>query len=326
MLSTATNLPRVIAIAVTCLVSTLVFGQEQKPAIQPGTQWSDQQIKDAVAPMRAGRRLKPASWPNGAKVAVCLSFDMDNDSWLLATGNTEPVILSANEYGAREGLRRIMELFDRYDISGSFYIPAVSGMLYPEMITEIKKRPRHEVGIHGWIHENLPKLNDRAQEERLLHKAIDFWTKALGKKPVGYRAPDWAFSSYTLDLLRQAGFEYDSSGMAMDEPYEIVSHGKPTGMVEVPVNFGLDDVAMEPPNWEPPDLAFKEFQDEFDQAYKEGTFFMLTMHPMITGHRSHLMYLDRLIAYMQSKPGVWFATAQQVAEYVKQQNPGVAQH
>jgi hypothetical protein len=38
----------------------------------------------------------------------------------------------------------------------------------------------------------------------------------------------------------------------------------------------------------------------------------------VTGHRSRIMYLDKLIAYMKSKPGVWFATGQQIADYVKQ--------
>jgi len=318
MLSKITGLVRaVIALIVACIACNPAPGQEASSHAQPGTQWTVEQIQQAVAPMRAGRRLKPQSWPNGAKVAVCLTWDMDNDSWLLAAGNTEPVVLSANEYGAREGLRRILQLYDRYEIPATFFVPAVTGILYPEVISELKRRPQHEIGIHGWIHENLPKINNRAEESRLLQQTIEFWTKALGRKPVGYRAPDWAFSAYTLDLLREAGFEYDSSAMAMDEPYELVSHNHPTGLVELPVNFGLDDVSMEPPNWEPPELAFKEFQDEFDQAYQEGTFFMLTMHPMITGHRSHLIYLDHLIAYMKAKPGVWFATAQQVADYVR---------
>src|SRR5256884_5478178 len=46
-----------------------------------------------------------------------------------------------------------------------------------------------------------------------------------------------AFSKYTLDLIRKAGFQYDSSAMAMDEPYELLSNGRPTGMVELPVDW-----------------------------------------------------------------------------------------
>lgn len=311
------------AIASIFVVYPLAHSEEQSSQAQPGTRWNDEQIQQAVAPMRAGRKLTPKSWPNGAKVAVCLSWDMDNESVFLARGKTAPIALSDGEYGAREGLPRIMELYDRHEIPGSFYIPAVSGLLYPEIIAELKKRPQHEVGIHGWIHENLVDLNNAAEEERLLRKALDFWTKALGKKPVGYRAPGWAFSPHTLELIRKAGFEYDSSAMAMDQPYEIVSHGQSTGLVELPVSWILDDYpyfSMPSAALPSPELIFKTYQDEFDRAYEEGTLFMLTMHPMISGHRSHIAYLDRLIVYMKSKPGVWFATGQQIAEYVKQQS------
>lgn len=46
---------------------------------------------------------------------------------------------------------------------------------------------------------------------------------------------------------------------------------------------------------------------------------MLTMHPHIIGQRSRIRYLEELILYMKSKPGVWFATAEDIARYVKQQ-------
>ena len=307
------------AVAVVCVLPTLIHGQNSRPAPQPGLKWTDEQLRQAVAPMRAGRKLTPKSWPNGAKVAVCLSWDMDNETFNLAAGTTAPVVLSQGEYGAASALPRIMELYDRHNIPGSFYIPAVTGLLYPEVVKELTKRPRHEIGIHGWIHESLVDLDDRAEEERLLNKAIDFWTKATGKKPVGYRAPAWAFSKYTLDLIRKAGFEYDSSAMAMDEPYELMSNGQATGMVELPVDWILDDYPYFTSSGAlpSPELIFKVYQDEFDRAYKEGTMFMLTMHPMISGHRSRIEYLDKLVANMKSKPGVWFATGQQIADCVK---------
>ena len=113
--------------------------QEKRP--QPGTKLTDEQIKQWVAPMRAGRKLTPKSWPNGAKVAVCLSWDMDNETFEIAAGHSAPVLLSQGEYGFTEGLPRIMALYDKYNIPGSFYIPAVTGVLYPAMIQEFKRRP-----------------------------------------------------------------------------------------------------------------------------------------------------------------------------------------
>src|SRR5712671_6233448 len=159
---------------------------------QPGTKWTEDQLRRAVAPSRAGKRLTPKAWPNNSKVAVCLSFDVDNESYLLARGETSPTTLSAADFGAQTGLPRILELLDRYQIPASFFIPAVSAIIHPEMIPAILKRGRHEIGVHGWIHESLAPLGE-AEEERLLNQAIEYLTKAGGKRPVGYRAPSWAF-------------------------------------------------------------------------------------------------------------------------------------
>lgn len=289
---------------------------------QPGITWSDEQVRAAVAPVRAGRALTPRQWPGGARVAVCLSFDVDNESFTLNRGDTAPVTLSAGEYGAVRGLPRVLDALDRHGIPGSFYIPAVSAQLHPQMIEDIRKRERHEIGVHGWIHESLPELNDAAEEERLLTQAIEYLTKTSGKRPVGYRAPAWAFSQHTLGLIRKAGFLYDSSMMAMDEPYEILSNGQPAGLIELPVEWILDDApyfgrAGALPS---PEMIFRVYRDEFDVAYQERTMFMLTMHPHVVGHRSRMKHLEELITYMKARPGVWFATAEQIAMHVKQQS------
>jgi hypothetical protein len=66
-----------------------------------------------------------------------------------------------------------------------------------------------------------------------------------------------------------------------------------------------------------PELLYQLYKDEFDGAYDEGTLFVLTLHPYLSGHRAPMRHLDRFVAYMKSKPGVWFATGAQVANYLK---------
>src|ERR1700693_1135837 len=218
-----TAISRRRAQALGILFAASVAAQQQGPPAQPGTHWTEEQLRQAVAPSRVGKKLTPKSWPNDARVAVCLSFDVDNESYLLARGETSPTTLSAADFGAETGLPRILELLDRYQVPASFFIPAVSALLHPEMIPAILKSGRHEIGVHGWIHESLVALNSESEEERLLNQAINYLTEATGKRPVGYRAPGWAFSRYTVGLLRRSGFLYDSSLQAMDEPYELVS-------------------------------------------------------------------------------------------------------
>lgn len=296
---------------------------QQGPAALPGIHWTEEQLKAAVAPLRAGRKLTPRSWPNGAKVAVCVSFDIDNESPALARGNTDPDLsaMSDTEFGSKEGLPRILRILDQRSIPASFYIPAVSNILAPEMVTAIQKSGRHEIGLHGWIHEPVATLNNAAEEERLLKQSIDYFTKVAGKKPVGSRTGGWAISPYTIGIEQKLGLLYDSSMMAMDEPYEINANGKPTGLVELPVTWVQDDAPYfsRTGALPSPELIFAVYKDEFDMAYQEGTMVMLTMHPHVSGRRSRAVHLAKLLDYMKSKPGVWFATGEQIANYVKQQ-------
>ena len=303
---------------------TAVLAQQQQAAPPPWT-LSEGEIRRIVGQVRAGRDLTPRRWPNDAKVAVGLSFDLDNETGSLRDGRHSPSLLSQGEYGSRAGLPRVLALLERHQIAASFFIPAVSAMLYPESIDAIRKPGRHEIGLHGWIHERNSAL-DEATERELMKRAVDTLTRAAGRRPVGMRTPSWDYSPATLKLAREIGLLYDSSLMADDRPYEILADGQPTGIVELPVEWILDDY---PYFWMDrsspirptmnPDEVFAIWKAEFDMAYEEGGTFILTMHPHVIGHRARMAMLERLVKEMQTKPGVWFATHEQIARYVKEQ-------
>jgi peptidoglycan-N-acetylglucosamine deacetylase len=300
---------------------TPAAAQEARPDPLPGTKLSVDQLKAQMFHVSAGKRLKP-TWPNGAKIAVGFSFDVDNATATLSTGTIDYEIISRGEYGAIDGLPRILRLLDRQQIPASFFIPAVSAILHPQVIKDIQSaKQHHEIGIHGWIHERLPVLNNEQEEQRLLNQSIETLTKMSGKRPIGYRAPSWKHSNWTMGQVKAAGFLYDSSLMASDDAYEILLDGKPTGVVELPIERILDDSPYFGSNADGSnptiDDVFTVFQSEFDVAYEEGGLYLLTMHPHMTGHRSRVALLERLIQYMKKKPGVWFATHEQIARHVK---------
>jgi peptidoglycan/xylan/chitin deacetylase (PgdA/CDA1 family) len=300
---------------------TTAAAQEPRPDPLPGTRLSVEQLKAQMFHVSAGKRLKGA-WPNGAKVAVGLSFDVDNATATLSTGNLDYEILSRGEYGAVDGLPRLLKILDRQQIPASFFIPAASAVLHPTMIKAIQgARQQHEIGVHGWIHERLPLLNDEKEEQRLLNLSIETLTKMTGKRPIGYRAPSWKFSKWTMGQVKAAGFLYDSSLMASDDAYELLLDGKPTGVVELPIERILDDAPYYGSNADgsnPSDGdVYEVFKSEFDVAHEENGLYLLTMHPHMIGHRSRAAMLERLIQYMKKKGGVWFATHEQIANHVK---------
>ncbi len=78
-----------IAGTILCLCVVTIRAQQQAPADeQRGLTWTEDQVKKVAHHVRAGRTLTPMSWPNGARVAVCLSFDPDNFSTQMRRGDS----------------------------------------------------------------------------------------------------------------------------------------------------------------------------------------------------------------------------------------------
>ncbi len=291
--------------------------QEEKPWL-----WSLERIQKAVNQVRAGHDLTPKEWPGRAKVAVGLSFDFDAETNALRDNNLSPGILSQGEYAARTALPRILNLLDKYDLPATFFVPAVTALLHPEAVKAIVAKKRHEIGLHGWIHERNSLLSEE-EERDVMRRSFDTLKQATGKPPVGIRTPSWDFSPATLKIIRELGLLYDSSLMADERPYEILEQSKPTGVVELPVEwimddypyFGFERFSAVRPHIAPADVL-SIWKAEFDQALAEGTMFILTMHPKYIGHRSRIVMLEELINYMVSKKAVWFATHEAIARYV----------
>jgi peptidoglycan-N-acetylglucosamine deacetylase len=285
-------------------------------------EWPDEHWRKAVACVRAGRRLAPQTWPGGARCAVALSFDCDHETFELGAGGTAVGRLAWGEFGRRVGVPRILSLLDRHGVSASFFLPAVVTLIDPDEGRRIVDAG-HEVGIHGWIHENTSLL-DRETERDLMLRSRDQLAAATGTVPVGHRAAQWDLSRHTIGLVKELGFLYDSSMMADEECYELLVDGEPSGVVEIPVEWLRDDAVYFLFSRNPatrPYIAPREvleiFTREFDEAYEAGGIFQLVLHPFVIGYRSRIWILDELIRHIRAKPGVWFGTHAAVAQWVK---------
>ena len=285
-------------------------------------QWPEATWRGIVGRGRAGRSLRPKSWPDGARCAVAISFDADHETIPLRDGDESPMRISQGQYGARSATPRIRRLLERESVPATFFYPAVSALLHPEEVRAIAA-DGHEIGIHSWIHEANTTLPGNAERELTL-RAAEVLTKLAGRPPVGMRTASWDFSVNTLSIIREMRLLYDSSLMADDEPYELTDGGEPTGIVELPPEWIRDDAvyynmvrfsALRP--YTPPSGVEEIFRAEFDGAWEEGGLFLLTMHPHVTGHRSRLPVLERLIRHAKAKGKCWFATHAQVAQWCK---------
>ena len=288
--------------------------------------WPEERWRGLVGRVRAGRRLRPPVWKDGARCAVALSFDADHETFEMGSGGQAMGRLAWGEFGRRVGVPRILALLERHAVPASFFVPAVSALIDPDEPRRIAAAG-HEIGVHGWIHENNSLL-DYDTERGLMLRARDTLARLSGRDPVGLRSANWDTSPNTVRIVSEMGLLYDSSRMADEEPYELLLDGVPTGVVEIPVEWLRDDAVYLLFNRNPatrpyttPEGVLEIFRREFDAAYEDGSVFQLVMHPFVIGYRSRIWILDEIIRHALARGGVWFATHAEVAAYARDHSP-----
>jgi peptidoglycan-N-acetylglucosamine deacetylase len=268
----------------------------------------------------------PPPWPNGARCAVCFSFDFDAESLLhlyFPEDSRRRISLSSTlRYGARVAVPRIVEIWKHFGVKQTMFVPGWCVETYPKAI-ELLLRDGHEIAHHGWLHERPNQLS-RQDEERVLKKGMEIIASVTGKPVVGYRCPSGAFSEYTLDLLIDNGFVYDASLGGDDIPY-LVEGSNGRRLVELPSDHSLDDwpqyVNMREFNMgiptKSPAQAMEVFRADFDAAWTHGGLWAAIWHPFVSGRLARAEAMVGLFEHMREKGGVWFATLAEIGAYIQ---------
>ena len=289
-----------------------------------------------------------------AKEILC-AFGVDVDAvagWLGSYGGEDsPDDISRGLFAGEVGAPRLLKLFAEQQLRTTWFIPGHSIETFPEQMKAVVEAG-HEVGIHGYSHEN-PIAMTPAQEEAVLDRSIELVTQLAGKRPTGYVAPWWEFSTVTNELLLKKGIKYDHSLMHNDfHPYYVrvgdswtkidyskhpdawmkpLQRGQETDLVEIPANWYLDDLPpmmfiKKSPNshgFVNPRHLEEMWRDQFDWVYRENEYavFTMTIHPDVSGRPQVLLMLERLIQYIRSHDGVRFVTFDEIADDFKARKP-----
>lgn len=116
------------------------------------------------------------------------------------------------EYRAEQSTRKLLDLFDEQQIRATFFVLGWVARRSPALIREIHDRG-HEVASHGMSHllvfnQTPAEFESETRESKALLEDI------IGAPVLGYRASTYSItkrSLWALDILKEAGFLYDSS-------------------------------------------------------------------------------------------------------------------
>ena len=290
-----------------------------------------------------------------AEKEILCAYGVDFDAvagWLGSYGGeNSPLDISRGLFAGEVGVPRLLDLFRDFGIRVTWFIPGHSVETFPVQSAAIVEAG-HEVGLHGYSHEN-PIAMSPEQEEDVLDRCIELLEGLTGVRPVGYVAPWWEFSAVTAELLLARDIEYDHSLMHDDfHPYYVragdtwtkIDYSKPAGhwmkplvrgretdLVEIPASWHLDDMVplmfmKTVPNsqgFESPRVVEETWRDAFDWVYRKHDYaiFPMTIHPDVSGRPQVLAMHERLFAHMSSKPGVRFVTMREIADDFRRRRP-----
>ncbi|XTO85908.1 polysaccharide deacetylase [Campylobacter coli] len=279
---------------------------------------------------------------------ILVAYGVDIDAvagWLGSYGGEDsPDDISRGLFAGEVGIPRLLKLFKKYNIPATWFAPGHSIETFPEQMKMIVDAG-HEIGAHGYSHEN-PIAMSAKQEEDVLLKSIELIEKISGKKPSGYVAPWWEFSNITNELLLKHGIKYDHSLMHNDfTPYYVrvgdkwtkidyskdakewmkpLVRGQETDLIEIPANWYLDDLPpmmfiKKSPNSfgfvSPRDIGQMRI-DQFDWVYREMDYaiFPMTIHPDVSARPQVLLMHERIIEHINKHEGVKWVNLNDMAD------------
>lgn len=282
------------------------------------------------------------------KKEILVSYGVDIDAvagWLGSYGGEDsPDDISRGLFAGEVGIPRLLKLFKKYNIKATFFAPGHSIETFLKEMQMIVA-DGHEIGAHGYSHENPIAMTPK-QEEEVLLKSIELIKQLTGKKPTGYVAPWWEFSNVTNEILLKHGFKYDHSLMHNDfMPYYVrvgdtwtkinysleakewmkpLVRGKETDLLEIPANWYLDDLPpmmfiKKSPNSfgfvSPRDIE-QMWIDQFDYVYREYDYavFPMTIHPDVSGRPQVILMQERIIEHINKHEGVKWVCMDEMAD------------
>lgn len=271
------------------------------------------------------------SWPNGKKLAVCICNNIEVFSFCSGLGSDSASLnapqTSRNcawrEYGNRVGQWYLFDLLEEYAFPASHNLDSLLFDECPPIADQIIKHGDEFVG-HGRTNAERQDGLTEDEERLIISEATQAIANYTGKSPAGWLGPYLAQSPVTLDLLKEAGYDYVLDWPADDQPFWMRTRAGP--ILSVPYSIELNDS---------PAMVFRQqgandFErmmiDQLDemllQAQKRPLVYTLVLYPFVIGQPFRLRALRRALAHIaRSQDDVWVATPGKIAEFIKSTQP-----
>ncbi len=264
------------------------------------------------------------SYPDGKRLAVSVQFPVE--WWLEPDSDAQARYFQ--EYGAKTGAWRLLDMFDRAGVKGTCHMNGAIGALFPDLAREIVKRG-HDVAGHGYD-QSHPQYAMAAGEERAaVRKTLDAIEDASGLRPTGWVSTGRRMSENTVTILAEQGLDWHSHHDMGDLPSMVEAGGRT--IVDVPIQryMNMNERKLMGRTGEQfrscaEIVAF--FKGQLDAmrgaALYEPLCFQFGAHANMSGLPAYAWGVQEMILYAKSFDDVWFVTTGELARYWREHSGG----
>jgi peptidoglycan/xylan/chitin deacetylase (PgdA/CDA1 family) len=279
--------------------------QTQFPALRAAFQTGTRSIS---ALDHAKIRRDPIQWPDGARVAVTWTVIFE---YFTGSGPADRAL-----YGGRRGVWRLLDLFDLYQIKGSFLISGSAAERFPSAVKEIQQRG-HEIAGYGYSSDRLLNALTPEEERSDILKTLNVLADLTGTRPAGWVSPELRPGDGTLAVLAAEGLMWNGDFPNDDLPYMIRVNGKP--LLIIPYTKESDDFEIYQTGGQLPSVWTRCFTDGLDVLCEEGIthpkMLNASIHTHIMGRSVGKKAIDAALQYAKAQPRIWMTTRTQIAKW-----------
>lgn len=233
----------------------------------------------------------------------------------------DPMNVAWREYGSRVGVFRMIE--GLADV-GAPVTGIVNGAVFeefPQIIREATEAGWSWVA-HGWDNSTLQTFLPDDVEPGYIERVTQTIERATGTRPRGWLGPVLAQSKNTLDLLADAGYDYNLDWGCDDAPFDFnVSNGR---LVSVPYSVEVNDIPAFLYQHQTPDQFANTIRAHVDQIVTEGgshpRVLGLGVHPFLVGQPARFGAFKKIVRELVERDDVFVTTADAVADLYLAQN------
>jgi allantoinase len=265
--------------------------------------------------------------PGGARVAVWVvpnvehyHYDKPAMSVAQMTASLRPDVLNYawRDYGARVGIWRLMEIFERTGFAVTAALNSEVCAHYPQIVEE-GNRLGWEWMAHGPNNSMLFTGMPEDAERAIIGDVLATIEKATGKKSRGWLGPALTETDHTLDLLAEAGIEYVADWCNDEQPYTMTTRNGP--IVAMPYTLEIGDIPVFLFHGGSGEDFERMIVDQFDMLYEEGAttprFLSIALHPFLVGHPFRARHLERALQHIRKRQDVWITTGSAIMDWYR---------